>query len=594
MSIETTHHFESDIVVAGGGMAGVCAAIAAGRHGAQVVLIQDRPVLGGNSSSEIRMTIGGASFSGRRPDARETGILEELRLVDAVRNPTHCAQLWDLVLWEYVTREENVTLLLNTSVDGASMEAPDHIGAITASRPSAEEKFIVSGEIFIDCTGDGRLGAEAGADYRIGREARSEYGERSAPETADNLVLGSSILFQARDVGHPVPFIPPPYARKFSEEDLAHRGHSTLSYGFWWMEYGGELDTIKDEDRIREELYAIAMGVWDHIKNGGDHGADNWALEWIGMLPGKRESRRFLGPHVLTQGDLQDAVSFEDSVAFGGWPIDTHPPAGIYQKGEPCHQPMLPAMYSIPLCSLYSRNVHNLMMAGRNISATHLAFASARVMATCAVIGQAAGAAAAYCAGHEKSPVELSRNDTREIQQILLKDDCYIIGLRNEDSDDYALSAIASASSEATGCPAGNVVNGITRKTAGGANMWVSAPDEALPQRVELRFPEPVRLNQIRLTFDTELSRLLALTYYEEIVDEIIRAPQPETVRDYDLLVEHHGQWQTVAQIRGNYQRLRVHDIAPTPADALKIIVHTTNGVPDARVFEVRCYGPGK
>ena len=286
----TIHRYlEADFVVAGGGMAGVCAAIAAARHGARVILVQDRPVLGGNASSEVRMTVSGADVSGSRPNARETGILEELRLEDAARNPGRCAQMWDLLLWEYVTREPNITLLLNTHVDGAIMAAPDRIGALTASRPSTEERFTISASLFADCTGDGRLGADAGADYRMGREARSEYGERSAPEQADRLTLGSSILFQARKHDRPMPFRAPAWIAHFSEEQLAHRAHVPFSYGFWWVEWGGELDTIRDGERIRDELYKAALGIWDHIKNGGEHGAENWALEWIGMLPGKRD-----------------------------------------------------------------------------------------------------------------------------------------------------------------------------------------------------------------------------------------------------------------------------------------------------------------
>lgn len=590
MGIEQTHHLQCDVVVGGGGMAGVCAAIAAARHGAKVILVGDRPVLGGNASSEIRMTIGGASFSGRRHDARETGILEELRLIDAVRNPTHCAQLWDLVLWEYVTCEENITLLLNTSVDGAIMADPHHIEAVTASRPSTEESFVLHSSLFIDCTGDGRLGAEAGADYRVGRESKHEFGERSAPDVADGLVLGSSVLFQARDMGRPIPFTPPSYARRFSEDDLRHRDHVPFSYGFWWMEYGGELDTIRDEDSIRAELYAVAMGIWDHIKNAGDHGADNWALEWIGMLPGKRESRRFLGPHVLTQQDLEDAVGFDDAVAFGGWPIDTHPPAGIYDPGEPCHQPMLPAMYSIPLRALYSRNVHNMLMAGRNISATHLAFASTRVMATCAVMGQAAGAAAAHCVRSDHLPSTLSPEDVRAIQQALLRDDCYIVGLHNADPADHARGATVSASSETADCPAASVISGVTRRTPEGSNMWASDPGSPLPQWVELRFTHPTEVRQIQIAFDTELSRLLAITYYESIVHGIIRAPQPETVRDYDILARQDGAWISICAVTGNYQRLRVHAVGPLTTDAIRVVVHATNGIKEARVFEVRCY----
>jgi hypothetical protein len=313
-------------------------------------------------------------------------------------------------------------------------------------------------------------------------------------------------------------------------------------------------------------------------------------LEWIGMLPGKRESRRFLGPHVLTQEDLEHAATFEDAVAFGGWPIDTHPPAGIYSKTEPCHQPMLSEMYNIPLRSLYSRNIHNMLMAGRNISATHLAFASTRVMATCAVMGQAAGVAAAHCVAAERLPRDLDSRDIHAIQQALLKDDCYLIGLRNEDPVDLARTARITASSAAADCPATNVIDGVSRRTEAGSHMWASNPALAMPQWIEVHFPQTAQLEQVRLTFDTELTRLLAITYYEEIVHDIIRAPQPETVKDYDLFVLRQGQWKHVCAIRDNYQRLRAHNLEPGPADAVRMVIHATNGIPEARLFEIRCY----
>jgi len=402
-------------------MAGVSAALAAARNGARVVLLERRSVLGGNASSEIRMHIVGASCSGRRPGARESGIIEELRLEDAVHNPQRSPFMFDLLLYDKVRREPNILLLLDTDLTGCLTENTPggrSIRSVSATRSMSEDKFLIEASIFLDCTGDGRLGAESGADCRMGRESRSEYGESLAPEQADACTLGSTILFQARKHPHPMPFTAPPWARRFSEEDLRLRSHRELDYGYWWVEWGGTLDTIKDGDRIRHELLAIALGVWDHIKNGcqatGDpaaeyekwmdggsppESADNWALEWIGMLPGRRESRRLLGSYVLTEQDLLQGRTFEDDVAYGGWWIDLHPPLGVDAVAEyPCRQVEVPYLYGIPLRSLYSRNVGNLFFAGRNISASHVALASTRVMATCSVMGQAVGTAAAIAA----------------------------------------------------------------------------------------------------------------------------------------------------------------------------------------------------
>ncbi|HID06707.1 MAG TPA: FAD-dependent oxidoreductase, partial [Armatimonadetes bacterium] len=461
----TAHQLRADVVVVGGGMAGVCAAIAAARTGAQVVLIHDRPMLGGNASSEIRVHISGADCAGNRHnvDARESGILEEIRLEDAVRNPQRSFSMFDLLLWEWVKREPNITLMLNTSCIGAQMAAPDRIRAVQALRHSTEDLFFIQGKMFIDCTGDGCLGAEANAEYRMGREGKAEYDESLAPDEPDLHTLGSSILFMTRRYDHPMPFRAPDWIYHFPRcDDLPFRNHDQFQWGFWWVEWGGELNTIKDNETIRDELLRIALGVWDHIKNSGSHPeSENWALEWIGFIPAKRESRRLLGDYVLRQQDLQRAEQFEDAVAYGGWPIDLHPPSGIFSSEPPCTQVWLDELYSIPLRALYSRNVDNLLMAGRNISATHVAFASTRVMGTASVMGQAAGTAAALCATYNIPPRTIVREGVNELQQQLLKDDAYIIGVTNSDPYDVARTAHVRASSEIPQGRAINVINGI-------------------------------------------------------------------------------------------------------------------------------------
>jgi hypothetical protein len=227
-----------------------------------------------------------------------------------------------------------------------------------------------------------------------GREGRAEHGEPLAPETADRKTMGNSLLFMARKHDRPMPYTPPAWARTFTEEDFKHRRIRSWEYGYWWIEWGGELDTIKDNRRIRHELLRILTGVWDHIKNSGKHPeSECWALEWVGMIPGKRESRRILGEHVMVQRELEEAVPFPDRVSYGGWPMDDHPPGGMDDRDlPPCVQIGLANPYSIPLRSLCSADLPNLLMAGRNISVSHVALTSTRVMATCAAMGQAAGA----------------------------------------------------------------------------------------------------------------------------------------------------------------------------------------------------------
>ena len=327
-----------DVIVAGGGLAGICAAIAAARHGCSTALIQDRPVLGGNFSNEIRVHVGGASHSFR--NARETGVIEELLIEDRYRNHfpimnAHIGSIWDMVLWETVTKEENIELYLNTSAREAIMDGNRIVG-VKAFQLGTEKSFDFKGKIIIDATGDGAVAFDAEADNRMGREARSKFGESLAPEKADNYTLASSIQFRTRDMGGQIKYQPPSWAHDYpTDDDLPFRGHSRISGGFWWIEYGGMLNTIKDNEKIRDELWKCVLGVWDHIKNHGGHGAENYALEWIGSVPGKRESRRFMGDYILTQNDVESAIPFDDRVAYGGWPIDRHPPKGIYESGKP-------------------------------------------------------------------------------------------------------------------------------------------------------------------------------------------------------------------------------------------------------------------
>ena len=610
------HDLTCDILVAGGGPAGVPCALAAARLGANVILCQDRSVLGGNASSEIRMHIVGADCSGGRgaeleTETREGGIIEEIRLDAAVQNPQRSASMLDLILYDKCRAEPNLQLMLNTAVVGAKTQGTRLTHAI-AQREPTEDRFTIAAKVFVDCTGDGRLGAEAQAPFRMGREGRNEFNESFAPEAADEKTLGSSLLFMGRDMGRPVPFTPPPWVRKFTEEELKHRPHGkpgvdqSLEYGYWWLEWGGQLDTIKDNEVIRDELLAILLGVWDHLKNGGDHGADNWVLDWFGFVPGKRESRRFAGQHVLTQQDLQESHAFDDAIAYGGWPIDTHPPSGVDVPDEhPCSQHQLDYVYDIPLRACVSEGPRNLMFAGRNISATHVAFASTRVMATCAAIGQGVGTAAAYAVKQGIEPADLAADPETmsAIQQRLLRDDAYLIGVVNLDPKDRARDAKVSASSAQPRGGAANVISGPTRSTHGsrgvkpergaqGLHRWMSEPAAGLPAWLQLEWDGPVPVSEVQIVFDTGMHRVLTLTHSDAYAARLKWGqPQPETVRDYAVEVKCEGRWQTVVDVTGNYQRRRVHKVKlPGPISALRLNVTATNGLDHARVFEVRVY----
>lgn len=644
MNTVTDHTLDGELLVAGGGMAGVCCALAAARLGAKVILCQDRPVLGGNASSEVRMHIVGATgLHAGLPlvlEPREGGLIEEMRLEQAVRNPQRSPAMMDLMLYDLCRSERNLTLLLNTTVVAAKV-AEGEIREVTAERPSTEDRFTIRARMFADCTGDGRLGLEAGAAFMHGREAAAEFGEKLAPADADEKTLGSTILFQARKHGQPMPYVAPQWARRFGAEDFKLRPFGKggtdlgLEYGYWWIEWGGCLDTIKDNERIRDELIAIALGVWNHIKNESGIDASHWALEWIGFLPGKRESRRFIGQHVLSESDLFASREFADAIAFGGWPIDTHPPEGIDAPHEPpCTQHHLPHLYDIPLRACVAKTLRNLFFAGRNISATHIAFASTRVMATCAVIGQGVGTAAALALRAGIEPVDIAERSEvmKAIQQQLLRDDAYLVGVPNSDPGDWAKLARVSASSAQPAGPAELVVSGQTRSVQGAplaeagrspANLWEDVLDElqtgrvharhtaappararpgthrwmseaaaGFPAWLELRWDNAITLAEVQLIFDTGLHRFLTLSQADGYTRRMVWGqPQPETVRDYAIIGLTEDGWQEVARVTGNYQRRRVHPIAlGQKLQALRISISATNGIDHARIVEVRAY----
>lgn len=749
-----------DIVVIGGGIAGICAALAAARLGSKVALIHDRPVLGGAASSESRVGISGVLAERMlTPDwyhyARETGIVEELALENRFRNPGNIWSLWDMVLWEKVSAEPNITLYLNTSAMKSKMKDNSTIAGVYAWQSTIFQEFLVEGDIFIDASGDGHIAYDAGAEYRMGRESEDEFGESLAPKKADTFTMAPTILIEWRDVGRPVSFTPPKWAKTLSDAELlpmktSQRGSfpenrfhdaaylKTRDRGFWWMEYGGMRDTITDSEEIRDELLKLAYGMWNKIKNYGE-GAENLDLVWVETVPGKRESRRFIGDHMLTQNDIESHTSFPDRIAYGGRAIDLH--TDIYSRYTPAEYVPTNGLYSIPFRCLYSKNIKNLLMAGRNISVTHVALGSTRVQKQTAIIGQAAGTGAHLCIKYNTIPRVIREKYTTELQQLLLKHDAFILGLKNNDSGDLARTAMVVASSTqrldvipneeyelnvseldsprgqmflitepeiksidlllesriendtelqlglrsarsiydfssekdiattssvipGTGSPqpvnqqppiapvkrtwvtfklekelepgyywiwlekmsdiywcgvsrepiatrrvnmvsgewrpikkrgtycfrlmppsipykAENVVNGVTHPT-NGSNIWIS--ESGLPQYVELDFGRPERINTVYLTFDSNLDK------ERTALRGFIGWPPPELVRDYTLYCDLDGSWVKLVEEKGNYQRHRKHSFDPVTTRKIRLEVQATNGIPQARIYEIRCY----
>lgn len=593
----TVVDLQADFLVAGGGLAGVFAAISAARHGAKVILVQDRSRLGGNSSSEVKMHVVGANS--RHKGWREGGLLEEVRLLDAANNPQRCWELWDLALYDKVVSEPNITLLLDSTLYCATKKG-DRIEEVMVRCDRSEHLYRIRAKMFCDATGDSRLALEAGAAIRTGREGRAEFGESLAIETPDHETLGSSILFTSRQHDRPMPFTPPSWARRITKEQLRFRGIRSWEYGYWWIAWGGDKDTIRDHERIRFELLSIVMGIWDYIKNSGEFPSSAaWAMDWVGFLPGKRGSRRVVGDYILHQKDLETGGHFEDAVALGGWPMDDHPPGGFDRSDvRPNKAVPTPGVYNIPYRCLYSRNVANLFMAGRNISCSHVAFTSTRVMATCAVVGQAAGTAAALCLEKNLAPRRLYTEKPLlgELQQTLLRDDQTIKGVVNRDARDLARRAKVTASGEEGEARAANVIDGHARdyplKPKGlEIHHWAARINGGSPW-VQLAWDQPQKIGRVQILFDTGFGRILTLTSQNDFNRGVIRAPQPETVRDYTVAVRKRGaaEWTEVASVKGNFYRLRRHSFTPVEAEALRVTVQATNGDDAARIFEIRAY----
>lgn len=423
-----TLRYEADLVIVGGGMSGVSAAVAASRLGLKTVLLQNRPCLGGpastecDSDSDAHLIVGGSNWTTR--DARETGPIEDFRLTQECRWQQGWRNSFSQVLNEACSAEPNLTLFLNTEVFDVTMNG-EKISEVTAKTLGSGLIRKVRAPIFLDCTGDGDLGYFAGADFRMGREAKSEFGESLAPEKSDSCVLGSSIYFRAVDTGHPVPFTPPPWAAKTDESMYIGRPHTEVGRGYWWLECGGDMDTVTDNEVIYEKLLSILYGVWDHLKNGGAHGAENYALEWISPIPAKRESRRLMGSYILTENDVLANRRFEDAAAYSGGNVDIHPVKGFFSGNTPSgdeHGYHSPGLYHIPLRCLYSKNVKNLLMAGRNISVSHVALSSTRMMGTCSVLGQAAAGMAFLCRKYGVDPAGLA-GKSGELHRILYRID---------------------------------------------------------------------------------------------------------------------------------------------------------------------------
>ena len=566
---------QADLTVIGGGLAGMSAAVAAAREGLRVILVQDRSVPGGNASSEVRMWISGAHGDNRR----ETGIIEEIQLENIAMNPERNFSLWDGVLYTVLQREKNLTVLYDT----VCLEAETRDSEVKSVRcycSPAQTWYTISSPLFSDCSGDSALATLAGAEMRYGREARAEFDESIAPEKADRQTMGMSCLLEVRETESPHDFTPPEWANRYTDHAIfkLRSPHVERLGNFWWIELGGDRDALHDTGELRHELLKIAFGTWDFLKNHPDNRERyrNWALEWIGFLPGKRESNRCVGDHLLNQNEVRAGGRFPDTIAFGGWPMDDHFPGGFAAPDvEPTIFHPAPSPFGIPYRCVYSRNIRNLFFAGRNISVTHTAMSSTRVMATCSLLGQAVGTAAALAKKYGISPREVGSDHIAELQNLLMRDDCFLPGFRYQVPETTRRAKLTASS----GDPAG-LRGGMNRAIDGVDESWLAGPGDS----AEYRWEAPVGLRTARLVFDSDLNRKEKNIIAQRFLDTPNLRIPATLVRKFRLECETApGQWRTLGEF-DNHQRLRKIPL-DCETTALRFTVLATGSGKPERVF---------
>jgi hypothetical protein len=406
-----------DLVVVGGGMAGTCAAVSAARFGLEVALIQNRPVLGGNNSSEVRVHLNGRI--NLPPYPALGNLIKELDPGNR-GNARPAAFYNDDKKLRVVAAEPTLHLFLNTHACGVEKDG-DRIIAVIAKNIRTSQALRFPAKLFADCTGDGTLGYLAGADYRMGRESRAQTGESLAPKQPDAMTMGASVQWYSIETIEPSPFPECPWALTFTEASCEH-----VTRGDWNWETGLNKDQITEFEAIRDHALCAVYGNWAFQKNHSERKDryTNRKLSWVAYVAGKRESRRLLGDVILKQQDIQKPTAFPDGFVTTTWSIDLHYPDPKNSKHFPgqefrtiCEQPDIKP-YPIPYRCFYSRNVENLFMAGRDISVTHVALGTVRVMRTCGMMGEVVGMAASLCRKHDTTPRGVYADYLEELKEL--------------------------------------------------------------------------------------------------------------------------------------------------------------------------------
>ena len=409
---------EYEMVVVGGGIAGMCAAVTAARLGCKVALVNDRPVLGGNNSAEVRVHLGGHVEIG--PNKGLGRMIREFgHTVEGNAQPASVYE--DEKKQAFVDAEKNIDLYPGFRAVEVRKDG-DRIAAVLVRHIETSQEIWLSAPLFSDCTGDGTVGYLAGAHWRMGREARDEFNESLAPEVADKMTMGASVQWYSKENPKKTPFPEFSYGLVFNDDNC-----EKVKMGEWEWETGMNFNQIYDAERIRDYGLLVIYSNWSHLKNHMKDNSeyDNLSLDWVAYIAGRRESRRLMGDYILKQDDIDKNVYHEDGSFTCSWSIDLHFPdpentknfPGAEFKASTVFNRIYP--YTVPYRCLYSRNIDNLFMAGRNISVTHVALGTVRVMRTTGMMGEVVGMAAYLCRKHDCMPREVYQMHLPELKAMM-------------------------------------------------------------------------------------------------------------------------------------------------------------------------------
>jgi len=578
-----------DLVVVGGGIAGTCSAISGARSGLKVALIQDRPVLGGNNSSEVRVHLGGKTMLGPYPALG--GVVRELS--PARRGNAGPPERYeDQKKLNVVAGEKNISLFLSTHVSEVEKDGKK-IAAVIGRNIRTGKRLRFSGRVFADCTGDGTIGFLADADYRMGREGKDQTAEGLAPAKADKMTMGSSVQWYSKSDKEPSTFPVCPWAVQFTEENVQR-----VTGGEWNWETGMNKHQIDEFEEVRDYGMRVVYGNWAFLKNSPKSKAKyaKRKLDWIAHIAGKRESRRLLGDVILTQQDVTAQKAFDDACVTTTWTIDLHYPdpkntrhfPGREFRSIAKHRRIKP--YPIPYRCFYSRNIDNLFMAGRDISVTHVALGTIRVMNTCGMMGEVVGMAAAICKEHDTTPRGVYKDYLDDLKKRMQK------GVSKMPIPSPAASSASanvpkppawiktagtnlarSAKVTVSSClapkyKASNINDG---KIAFGMNdRWVS--NSSFPHTVELAWDAPQTISAVRIVTGWKSgARIIGM------------------LADFSLQYHDGGTWKPIAgaEAKSNKQADWTAKFKPVRTKRLRLTI--TAALKNlARIWEMEAYNP--